>query len=199
MGKAKNTEEYVAIHQGTFAYDILTKVREIILSTNPKITEDIKWGAPAFIYKGNMIGLVAFKKFVGIWFHKGALLRDVFGLLEASSEKTKAMRKYNVAHINELNQEGLKALVQEAIEKQESGEQVKGFNEKPKASTSALLTSALAENKTAKKTFENFTKAKQQEYIQHVESAKQETTKKRRVQKALDLLEQGLGLHDKYK
>lgn len=50
-----------------------------------------------------------------IWFHKEALFADEYNLLEASSEKTKAMRKYQVASIEELNEAGLKSLVLEAV------------------------------------------------------------------------------------
>ncbi len=200
MLKPNNIDEYLTSLEGNFAHPILVKVREIIHATAPNIEETIKWGKPSFEYKGLMMSMMAFKNFAAIWFHKGALFTDTKGLLEASSEETKSMRKYCVAAMADLAEEGLRSLIQEAIEKNETGEQVKDYNKRDgKYDHSELLSKALASNKLAYKTFENLSPSKQREYVEHIESAKQEATKQRRLSKSLALLEQGMGLHDKYR
>ncbi|WP_417600771.1 YdeI/OmpD-associated family protein [Owenweeksia hongkongensis] len=200
MAKPKNTDEYLARLEGNFAHPILTRVREVVLETAPQVEETIKWGAPTFEYKGIMLSMVAFKKFAAVWFHKGALFNDPKNLLEATAETTKSMRKYNVSSIEDLDEEGLRGLVLEAIEKNESGEQVEGFNQRDKKyDSSELLNEALKSNAVARKTFESLPPSHQHEYVEHIESAKQDATKQRRVEKALLLLEQGSGLHDKYR
>lgn len=53
----------------------LRLLREILNSTG--LDETVKWGAPAYIFKGkNVVGIGAFKSYVGLWFHQGALLKD---------------------------------------------------------------------------------------------------------------------------
>ncbi|WP_417590782.1 YdeI/OmpD-associated family protein [Owenweeksia hongkongensis] len=200
MAKPKNTDEYLARLEGNFAHPILTRVRKVVLETAPQVEETIKWGAPTFEYKGIMLSMVAFKKFAAVWFHKGALFNDPKNLLEATAETTKSMRKYNVSSIQDLDEEGLRGLVLEAIEKNESGEQVEGFNQRDKKyDSSELLNEALKSNAVARKTFESLAPSHQREYVEHIESAKQDATKQRRVEKALLLLEQGSGLHDRYR
>jgi hypothetical protein len=61
-------------------------VRDIIMNVNPRITEQIKWNAPTFSYKGyiatfNLHSKNA-KKHVHLVFHNGAILSNESGLLE---------------------------------------------------------------------------------------------------------------------
>ena len=50
-------------------------VRAIILNTDKRIEEDIKWSVPTFMYKGNIASYyMNAKKFVSLMFHKGALI-----------------------------------------------------------------------------------------------------------------------------
>ena len=66
----------------------MNMVREIILSANDKMTEDIKWKAPNFMYKGNMATFnPRAKKMVNLMFHKGALIQDNTGLLEGDKKE----------------------------------------------------------------------------------------------------------------
>lgn len=200
MSKPKNTDEYLARLEGNFAYPILTRVRQVVLETAPQVEESIKWGAPSFDYKGLMMSMVAFKNFAAVWFHKGALFTDPKNMLEASSEETKAMRKYRINTLDDLDEEGLRGLILEAIEKNESGEQVKGFNKRDKKyDSSELLNNALKKNPRAHQAFQAMAPSHQREYVEYIESAKQEATKLRRIEKSIGLLEQSLGLNDKYR
>ncbi len=200
MPKPKTVSAYFKHIEGTLAHPILMKAYAVIKGTAPQIEEKIKWGAPSLEYKGVMITLVAFKNHAAIWFHKGALLQDKHRVLEASSEDTKSMRKYILTSPEMLNETALRDLVLEAVEKNETGEQVQGFNQRSgKYEHSALLNEALENNPRAQETFEGLTDYKKREYIEHIESAKQQATKERRLQKAMGLLEKGLGLNDKYR
>ncbi|MEQ9261924.1 MAG: DUF1801 domain-containing protein [Owenweeksia sp.] len=200
MAKPKSVDEYLKNMEGHFAYPILVKVRDIVHQTAPQVTEKIKWGSPSFEYKGLMMSMVAFKKNAAVWFHKGSLFDDPERLLEATSESTKAMRKYLISSLEAVDEDGLKGLIREAVAINESGEQVKGFNQRDKTfDKSELLDRALVENAKALKTYNNLTDYKKREYTEFIETAKQEATRKRRIKKALDMLEQGLGLNDKYR
>jgi hypothetical protein len=58
-------------------------VREIIRGVDPRITEQVKWNAPSFSYKGYMatFNLHATRHLHLVW-HNGVILEDPAGLLE---------------------------------------------------------------------------------------------------------------------
>lgn len=200
MSKPKNIDEYLTDKEGTAYYDLLVRIRKIILSTAPEIEEKIKWGAPSFEYKGLLAGMLAFKSHAAVWFHKGALLDDPQNLLETSAETTKSMRKYMLRSVDDLNEEGLRDLLKQAIQKNEDGEEVEGLGKASRAHEKCeLLDEALALEPEVKKTFDNLSPYKQKEYNEYIHTAKQEATKQKRLAKSLELLREGRGLHDMYR
>jgi hypothetical protein len=50
----------------------MQRARDIILATDDRITETIKWDTPTFVYKGNILSLTPAKTAVGLMFHRGA-------------------------------------------------------------------------------------------------------------------------------
>lgn len=71
-------------------------VRSIVLSTDKKIEETIKWGTPTFMYKGNIASFnLSAKKFVSLMFQKGALIQDKTGLLEGDNKEVRVARFEN--------------------------------------------------------------------------------------------------------
>src|SRR3954468_3489259 len=57
-----------------FSKEICTRLRAIVHEASPEIEEDIKWGHIAFMHKGIVCGLAAFKKHVVFHFWKASLL-----------------------------------------------------------------------------------------------------------------------------
>lgn len=58
-------------------------IRKIIKKVNKGITEQVKWKAPSFSYKGYLVTFNLWeKKRVHLVFHNGAILTDNGGLLE---------------------------------------------------------------------------------------------------------------------
>ena len=58
-------------------------VRRIIKKVNSGITEQVKWKAPSFSYKGYLVTFNLWeKKRVHLVFHNGAILKNEDGLLE---------------------------------------------------------------------------------------------------------------------
>lgn len=73
--------------------ELVQRVREIILSVDGKIEEDIKWQAPTFGYKGNIASFFPkAKKNVSLMFHTGASIEDPEGLLEGDGETSRVAR-----------------------------------------------------------------------------------------------------------
>src|SRR4030095_2079363 len=59
-----------------FARPVLKKLRAAVRAGCPDAEETIKWGVPAFDYKGPMCGMAAFKEYVTFGFWKHSLLSD---------------------------------------------------------------------------------------------------------------------------
>lgn len=93
-------------------------VREIILATDERITEGIKWSSPTFMYKGNIASFfMNAKKFVSLMFHKGATINDPNGLLEGDGKEGRVARFTDAADI-EAKKTALEAVVKEWIRMQ---------------------------------------------------------------------------------
>lgn len=73
--------------------DLVREVREIILDTDERVEEDIKWQAPTFMYKGNIASFFPkAKKNVSLMFHKGASIDNPDGLLEGGGKTSRVAR-----------------------------------------------------------------------------------------------------------
>jgi uncharacterized protein YdeI (YjbR/CyaY-like superfamily) len=95
--------------------DEIQKVREIILATDDRIEETVKWSSPTFMYKGNMASFYFnAKKMVSLMFHKGAIIKDPRGVLEGEGKETRVMRFQDMKEIgNKKN--ALQGLIREWI------------------------------------------------------------------------------------
>ncbi|AZQ43747.1 DUF1801 domain-containing protein [Nonlabens ponticola] len=112
--KATNTTEYIAMYPQWEQQ--LTIMREILEDTI--LVPEIKWGAPCYTLKGkNLIGMVAFKHHCALWFHKGSLLSDPFGVLvNAQPGKTKMLRQMKFQQGEVLDRALIAKYVQECID-----------------------------------------------------------------------------------
>lgn len=100
----------------------IQRVREIILSASDKVEEDIKWSSPTFMYRGNIASFfMNAKKQVSLMFHKGALIKDKYGLLEGTAKEGRTARFYDMKDI-EKKKTALKAAVKKWIKIRDSEE-----------------------------------------------------------------------------
>jgi hypothetical protein len=85
QGPVNKTEEVDAFMEALdhpFKAEVQT-VRDIIKGVNQDITEQIKWNAPSFSYKGYMVTFNLWaKERVHLVFHNGIILSNTHGLLE---------------------------------------------------------------------------------------------------------------------
>ncbi|GAB7256552.1 YdeI/OmpD-associated family protein [Polaribacter sp. OB-PA-B3] len=176
------------------------EIIRIILLKLP-LNEEIKWGIPAYIYKGkNILGFAAFKNYCGIWFHNGVFLKDEKKLLiNAQENKTKAMRQMRFYNLEEIQPKIIENYVLEAIANSEAGKEIKPKRNAKPLIVPEILISVLSEDKELKEKFNNFTIAKRREFCEHISSAKKEATKQSRLDKIIPLILTGKGLHEKYK
>jgi len=197
MEKIYSVEEYIEKHEKWS--DALTILRKIMNST--ELGETIKWSIPTYTINGkNVVGIGAFKNHFGIWFFNGVFLRDEQKKLRnAQDGKTKAMRQMIFKTIDEIEKNIVLQYVKEAIENQKAGKEVKPDRSKKETIVPPELNVELKNSSDLAVAFKALTPSKQREYCDHVASAKQETTKQRRLDKIKPMILDGVGLHDKYK
>ncbi len=73
--------------------DLVRAVREVVLATDPRVSEAVKWKAPTFVYRGNIASFYPrSKQHVSLMFHTGASLPDPAGLLEGDGDTSRVAR-----------------------------------------------------------------------------------------------------------
>lgn len=196
MKRYKTVDEYILNAEN--GKDLLLVLRHILKQT--ELVETVKWGAPCYTINGkNVAGLGAFKSYVGLWFYQGALLKDEAKvLINAQEDKTKALRQWRFATVEEIDEQLILHYLNEAIENQKQNKTIKADRSKPLIIPPELK-KALLNDHELKDCFASFTKGKQREFADHISEAKQEKTKLARLQKVIPLIKQNIGLHDKYR
>jgi hypothetical protein len=117
-GSAK-VDDWMANADNPFK-DLWEIIRRTILNTDSKMEEDIKWGAPTFMYKGNLATFnPRAKKFVNLTFHTGATINDPEGVLEGDAAEARVLRVANEEEFNS-KKSGLESVVRNWITMQDS-------------------------------------------------------------------------------
>lgn len=197
MKKIYSVEEY--IEQNTHFSGALILLRDIINST--ELIETVKWSAPVYtVNNKNVLGLGAFKNYFGIWFFNGVFLKDEYNLLvNVQENKTKALRQMRFETISDIDKNIVLAYVNEAIENQKLGKEIKPERTKKDFTIPVKLTQLLKANSSFKKSFNTLSPYKKKEYCEYISSSKREATKQKRLEKITPMILKGVGLNDKYK
>lgn len=172
-------------------------LKAIVNKTNLK--EKIKWGGPVYTHLNkNIIGIGGFKSYFGIWFFNGVFLKDEKKLLVNAQEgTTKFLRQIRFNTIDEVDEKVILHYINEAILIEEKGLVIKPT--KKEGITSPFLNDVFTKNNELKLAFNEFTPYKRREFIEYIESAKQEKTKLTRLEKIKPMILSNIGLHDKYR
>jgi uncharacterized protein YdeI (YjbR/CyaY-like superfamily) len=191
----KTVDEYILnVKEGS---GILIVLRELIGLTELK--ETVKWGIPVYtINDKNVLGIAAFKTYVGLWFYNGSFLKDDAGVLVNASEGvTKAMRQWRFTSVEEIDDKLVLKYVNEAIENQKQGKELKPDRSKPVIIPDELK-QVFNEDKELETLFNQFTTGRQREFADFISAAKQAETRKSRIQRIIPLILEKKGLNDKY-
>ena len=101
--------------------EMLSRLRALIMETDPEMTEERKWikpsnpaGVPAFSHNGLVCTGETYKNVVKMTFAKGAALDDPSGLFNASLDGN-TRRAIDFREDDTIDEEALKALVRSAV------------------------------------------------------------------------------------
>jgi len=172
------------------------KLRSILLDS--ELTEEFKWGGPCYTFQGkNVVIINGLKESCALAFFKGALLKDVHGVLTRPGEHTQSGRWFKFASVREIAEmrSVLKAYIREAIEVETSGLKLK-LRKTSDLKFPDELQIMLDEFPDFKAAFDALTPGRQRAYIYHFSGAKQSKTRESRVQKCMPQILKGKGLLD---
>lgn len=86
MVKYKNIDEYINF-QSLEVRSVLMKLRLLINKLAPECREDIKYGMPTFVLKGNLIHFAAYKSHIGLYPSPGPIEKFAKELSEYKTSK----------------------------------------------------------------------------------------------------------------
>lgn len=195
MEMSKTPEEY--IEKNPEWQQELDLLRQIMLKTEAQ--EAMKWGIPYYTINGkNVIGIAAFKTYVGLWFTQGVFLQDDHQVLVNAQEgTTKGMRQWRFQSLKEMDKGLILQYAAEAIQNQKEGKEIKP--EPKQFPMPDELASALKNDTNLRLAFEALKPGKQKEYMEYIGMAKQEKTRLSRLEKCVPMVLRGEGLNDRYR
>ena len=175
------------------AYDAL---RTIVLDCG--LTEELKWGCPCYtLQKSNIVLIHGFKEYAALLFMKGALLKDVKGILVQQTENVQAARQMRFTSVNEIVKlkPTIKAYIKQAIEVEKAGLKV-ALKKPSEFNMAEEFKNAMDDMPELKTAFYKLTPGRQRGYLLHFSSAKQVKTREARIEKWVPQILKGKGLED---
>ena len=176
----------------------LPKLREILLSCD--LVEQLKWGKPTYTAQdgANIVLIMPLKDTCTLLFMKGALLKDPKGLLIQAGENSQSQRQMRFTSAAEIGKlaRTIKAFVKQAVEVEQSGQKVE-FKKSTDLVYPEEFQRRLDRNTALREAFRALTPGRQRQYHLYFTGAKLPATRESRVEKAIPLILDGLGLDDR--
>ncbi|HVZ26862.1 MAG TPA: YdeI/OmpD-associated family protein [Sediminibacterium sp.] len=184
-----------------FAQPILVHLRRLVHEAGSDITETIKWGMPAFEYKGIVANMAAFKQHCSFGFWKASLLPDPKGVLACKEGAAGSLgRITTLADLPPAS--ALKQLIREAIKLNEAGVKIPKAPAAKKAAVKLTvppyLKARLQKHPKAAAVFDAFSPSHKKEYVEWILDAKTEATREKRLATMLEWLAAGKTRNWKY-
>jgi uncharacterized protein YdeI (YjbR/CyaY-like superfamily) len=175
----------------------LKELRTILLDS--ELSEELKWGEPCYTFQGKNVAIInGLKESCALALFKGALLKDVHGVLTRPGQHTQSARWFKFTSVREIAEmkSVLKAYIREAIDVEKSGLKLK-MRKTSDLKFPEELQTMLDEFPDFKTAFNALTPGRQRAYIFYFSGAKQSKTRESRIQKCMPQILKGKGLLDK--
>jgi uncharacterized protein YdeI (YjbR/CyaY-like superfamily) len=170
-------------------------LRDVLLGCG--LGEDLKWGKPCYHHDGRNVAIVQeMKPFLALMFFKGALLSDPEGVLEDQGPNSRSARRMTFTSVDDVERlaRTVAAYVAEAVDLEEAGLEVEPA---PEPELAAELQERLDADPELAAAFAALTPGRRRGYHLHVSEAKQSSTRAARVERHVERIKAGKGLHDR--
>jgi uncharacterized protein YdeI (YjbR/CyaY-like superfamily) len=178
-----------------FAQFICKRLRKLILSADPELIEDWKWG-PNYYLNGMVCGYWGFKKHVSFVFFQGSLLKDKKNILFENPGNVHN-RHIKFTDVKQIDDKVILEYLFEAIDNNRKG--LKIIETKDKVIVTPLDAEKAFKRAKVLAYFDSLAFSHRKEYIQWIESAKKEETRTKRIEQVIEKLLDKQSMHAKYK
>jgi uncharacterized protein YdeI (YjbR/CyaY-like superfamily) len=204
--KDPRVDAYIETKAADFARPILKKLRALVHKGCPEVSETIKWGMPAFEYKGPFCGMAAFKNHCVFGFWKSAIL---FNNAKSGGTKQDKWRwgapgrdpgAACITSVKDLPSDTvILSLIKKAMKLNDEGVKVSRMSkQRPALKMPKDLSAAINKSKKAAVHFKAFSPSKQRDYIEWITEAKTDATREKRMKTAVEWISQGKSRNWKY-
>ena len=178
-------------------HDERAALRAILLDCG--LGEALKWGKPTYTHDGtNVVLIMPLKETCALLFMKGALLKDPKGLLIQPGENSQSARQMRFTSSAEIARlaKTIKGFVKQAVDVEKAGLKVT-FRKSSDLVYPTEFQDKLDRNSALREAFLQLTPGRQRQYHLYFTGAKQSATRESRVEKAIPLILDGMGLNDR--
>ena len=194
MTLSPQVDAYIA-KAAPFARPIFERLRRLFHEACPAIEEKIKWGCPSFEYEGMVGGFAGFKQHAAFGFWRQDVLPDPAGLF-----KSRGAFGGKLTDVSQLpSDEVVRQYISRAVKLNEKGAPAR-FKSKPKPplKVPTYFMAAVRKNRKALAAYEAFPPSHKREYVEWVVEAKQDETRKKRLETAIAWMAEGKSRNWKY-
>lgn len=185
-----------------FAKPILNHLREIIHKACPQVEEKIKWSFPNFDYKNSILcSMASFKQHCAFGFWLSVKMDDPEGILNQAEESAMGQMG-RIKSMDDLpSDEILIRYIHHAMELTDKGVKLTKKDIVPEQKELVIpleFEKALQASDKARASYKKFSYSNQKEYVFWIAEAKTEATRLKRIESAIEWLEEGKVRNWKY-
>ena len=195
MSRDPRIDAYIA-RKASFARPILEHIRARVHAVMPEAEETLKWSAPAFTVDGKiLLMMAAFKEHAALNFWRGQELRGAAAEADAMGQFGKLTSLTDLPSDTQLD-----ALIRSAAELTATAPAPRKPKHAPKPPPALHpeFATALAAAPQAKAALDSFPPSAQRDYLEWIAEAKQPATRAKRIETAVEWLNEGKRRHWKY-
>jgi uncharacterized protein YdeI (YjbR/CyaY-like superfamily) len=184
--------------QAEFARPILRHIRASVHAACPSAEETLKWSAPAFMYRNEILGIMAaFKGHAAFNLWRGSQVVD------ASGTEQQAMGQFGrmTSLADAPDSATIAGVIAKAMALADAGvkpRRTKTGAHRPPPEAPDDLKAALSANPAAAAAFDAFAPSSKRDYVEWVTEAKQAATREKRIAQAVEWMAEGKKRHWKY-
>ena len=194
MSKDPRVDAYLA-RQQDFARPILERIRAAFHAVLPEVGEGIRWGMPAFLYRGRPLAhMAAFKAHATLGFWRG-------GEIVGADRGEKALGQFGrMTSPDDLPPDAeFQQMIRDAAARAQQGPAPRTRNApRLEMAVPADFASALAARPSAAETFAGFSRSSRREYLEWVTEARRPDTRAKRIAEAVGWIAEGKSRNWKY-